>query len=50
MNDWSGITGNPAKMALSVVTISFDVIFLVQHYILYPDAEEKNSYSTLPTK
>lgn len=25
MNDWSGITGNPAKIALALVTICFDV-------------------------
>ena len=51
MNDWSGIYGNPAKLALSVVTITFDLIFLVQHYILYPDAidETSSSYSALPS-
>ena len=34
-NDWSGLTGNPAKFGLGNITIIFDVIFLVQHYILY---------------
>ncbi|EEQ33137.1 hypothetical protein MaudCBS49596_002857 [Microsporum audouinii] len=34
-NDWSGITGNPAKFGLSNVSIFFDFIFMVQHYILY---------------
>ncbi|RAL08148.1 putative L-cystine transporter [Aspergillus homomorphus CBS 101889] len=38
--DWSGITGNPAKFLLSNVTIFFDVIFIVQHYILYKDADD----------
>lgn len=33
--DWSGITGNPVKLALGNVSIFFDVIFIVQHYILY---------------
>lgn len=33
--DWSGITGNPAKLALGNVSIFFDVIFLIQHYWLY---------------
>ncbi len=28
MRDWNGITGNPAKIALSLVTICFDVSFL----------------------
>jgi len=47
MNDWSGLFGNPAKMLLSLVTITFDGIFLVQHYILYPENKE-NEYSPLP--
>lgn len=34
-NDWSGITGNPVKFLLGNVTIFFDLIFVVQHYILY---------------
>ncbi|THV46535.1 hypothetical protein BGAL_0378g00060 [Botrytis galanthina] len=33
--DWSGITGNPVKLMLGNVSIFFDVIFIVQHYILY---------------
>jgi len=35
MKDWTGVTGNLAKLALSFVTIFFDIIFLVQHYVLY---------------
>jgi cystinosin len=38
LGDWTGITGNLAKFGLGVVSIFFDVIFMVQHYILYPDA------------
>jgi cystinosin len=37
-NDWSGITGNPVKLMLSNVTIFFDLIFIVQHYILYRES------------
>lgn len=37
-SDWSGVTGNPVKFLLSNVTIFFDLIFIVQHYILYRDA------------
>ncbi|OJJ62178.1 hypothetical protein ASPSYDRAFT_143761 [Aspergillus sydowii CBS 593.65] len=40
-NDWSGITGNPIKFLLSNVTIFFDLIFMVQHYILYRNAENE---------
>jgi len=33
--DWSGITGNPVKLALANVSVFFDFIFLIQHYCLY---------------
>ena len=33
--DWSGLTANPVKFGLGNVSIFFDVIFMVQHYILY---------------
>ena len=35
MNDSSAITGNWVKFGLSFVSIFFDIIFIVQHYILY---------------
>ncbi|KAI9741020.1 MAG: hypothetical protein M1834_002731 [Cirrosporium novae-zelandiae] len=34
-NDWSGVTGNPVKFGLGNITLVFDTIFIVQHYILY---------------
>ncbi|KAF2756533.1 L-cystine transporter-like protein, partial [Pseudovirgaria hyperparasitica] len=34
-SDWSGITGNPAKFLLANITIVFDLVFLVQHLVLY---------------
>ena len=34
-SDWSGITGNPVKLGLGQVSIFFDIIFMVQHFILY---------------
>ncbi|KAL4884337.1 PQ loop repeat-domain-containing protein [Aspergillus karnatakaensis] len=37
-NDWSGIAGNPIKFLLSNVTIFFDLIFILQHYVIYRDA------------
>ncbi|KMU78163.1 hypothetical protein CISG_07003 [Coccidioides immitis RMSCC 3703] len=36
-DDWSGITGNPIKLLLGNVSIFFDLIFMAQHYIIYPD-------------
>ncbi|KAK2747499.1 hypothetical protein FQN57_001991 [Myotisia sp. PD_48] len=40
--DWSGITGNPVKFGLSNVSILFDLIFIVQHYILYREKGSKH--------
>jgi cystinosin len=40
-NDWSGITGNPVKLALGNVSVFFDIIFIVQHYFLYNNAARK---------
>lgn len=41
--DWSGITGNPLKLGLSNISIIFDIIFIVQHFILYRNQEERAS-------
>ena len=38
--DWSGVTGNPVKFGLGQISIIFDLLFMVQHYILYRGAEE----------
>jgi len=38
--DWSSITGNPVKLGLAVQSMTFDVIFIVQHYILYQDRSD----------
>ncbi|KAM7199225.1 PQ loop repeat domain containing protein [Naviculisporaceae sp. PSN 640] len=40
-HDWSGITGNPVKFSLGNISILYNAIFLVQHFILYRDAQEK---------
>ncbi|KAH8672797.1 PQ loop repeat-domain-containing protein [Tricladium varicosporioides] len=39
--DWSGITGNPVKLALGNVSIFFDIIFIIQHYCLYNKPKDK---------
>lgn len=39
--DWSGITGNPVKFALGNVSMMYDVIFIVQHYVLYPEESKE---------
>ncbi|KAK9830379.1 hypothetical protein WJX72_011439 [[Myrmecia] bisecta] len=33
-NDWSSVTGDPVKFGLGFVSVAFDIIFMVQHYIL----------------
>jgi cystinosin len=34
--DWSGVTGNVVKFALGFTSMVFDVVFMTQHYCLYP--------------
>ncbi len=33
--DWSGIGGDPVKFCLGIVSMVFDVIMLLQHYVWY---------------
>jgi cystinosin len=33
--DWSGVTGNPVKLALGNASMVYDSLFMVQHYVLY---------------
>jgi hypothetical protein len=37
--DWSGIAGDPVKFGLGLVSMVFDVAFMVQHYVLFRGAE-----------
>ncbi|XP_055345306.1 cystinosin-like isoform X2 [Paramacrobiotus metropolitanus] len=34
-DDWSSTLGNPTKIGLGLLSIFFDVIFIIQHYCLY---------------
>ncbi|CAF0809331.1 unnamed protein product [Adineta steineri] len=34
-NDWSSIFGSPTKLGLGLFSIIFDILFIVQHYVLY---------------
>lgn len=40
-NDWSGVTANPVKFGLGNITILFDIIFFLQHYVLYRDNKKQ---------
>ncbi|KAI3430823.1 hypothetical protein D9Q98_009234 [Chlorella vulgaris] len=35
-HDWSAVTGNPVKFGLGFTSIFFDLIFMTQHWLLYP--------------
>ncbi|KAI8465283.1 MAG: hypothetical protein J3K34DRAFT_525508 [Monoraphidium minutum] len=37
---WAAITSNPVKLGLAVISMAMDVIFIVQHYVLFPEEEE----------
>ncbi|KAJ1461668.1 hypothetical protein M885DRAFT_457016 [Pelagophyceae sp. CCMP2097] len=34
---WAGLIGNPIKFALGLTSMAFDVLFMVQHYVLFTD-------------
>jgi cystinosin len=46
--DWSGVTGNPVKFALGNVSILYDTVFMVQHYVLYRHAGRDGKRGILP--
>ena len=48
-DDWSGVTGNPVKFGLGFVSMVFDVIFIVQHYVVYK-SHLKPGYSSINTE
>ena len=34
-SDWGSILGSPTKFGLGLVTIIYDFVFMIQHYVLY---------------
>ena len=34
---WTGVIGDPIKFALGFVSILFDILFMLQHYVFYPE-------------
>ncbi|VDO99023.1 unnamed protein product [Heligmosomoides polygyrus] len=38
VSDWSAFFGNPVKFGLGLISILFDILFIVQHYVLYRHA------------
>ena len=43
--DWSGLTGNPIKLGLANISLLFDVVFILQHFVLYGPVEEHGGQS-----
>lgn len=39
--DWSGLTGNPIKFGLANISLLFDIIFIIQHFVLYGPVQER---------
>ncbi|KAL5094139.1 hypothetical protein Trisim1_008247 [Trichoderma cf. simile WF8] len=46
-HDWSGVTGNPIKLALGNCSLVFDTIFIVQHYVIYRGKETSDEEQRL---
>ncbi|KAI5711841.1 hypothetical protein M8J75_003489 [Diaphorina citri] len=40
-DDWNSLLTDTTKLGLAAFTLMFDVLFLVQHYILYTDHDDK---------
>jgi cystinosin len=41
LNDVSAIFGNPVKIWMGTSSIIFDIVFLYQHFMLYPHRKEE---------
>ena len=40
-NDWQSTFGNPVKLGLGLFSILFDILFIIQHYVLYKNSESE---------
>lgn len=41
-SDWSAVTGNPVKFCLGFVSMVFDIVFMMQHWVLYPSSDSSD--------
>jgi len=39
-DNWLGLIGDPVKFGLGFVSMVFDIIFMIQHYILYRNSND----------
>lgn len=49
-NSWVNFYGNIGKTLLSLVSIFFDLVFIFQHYVLYPEKKIDSSSPHLSTE
>ena len=40
VDEWSGLKSNLVKLGLGSVSMFFDILFMIQHYVLYPNHDE----------
>jgi cystinosin len=40
-NDWSVLLGNPIRFAIGFYSIFFDCIFMLQHFIWFPEGDQQ---------
>jgi cystinosin len=48
-DDWSSIFGSPTKFGLGLFSVLFDILFIVQHYILYRKPRTNTIQANLST-
>ena len=46
-DDWTSIFGSPTKLGLGLLSILFDVVFMIQHYVLYRVPIQANAYTPI---
>ncbi|XP_072018726.1 cystinosin-like [Amphiura filiformis] len=49
-NDWESIFGDPTKFGLGVFSIAFDILFIIQHYVLYRNHDPEHRYPEINEK
>uniref|UniRef100_A0A146KMZ1 Cystinosin homolog n=1 Tax=Lygus hesperus TaxID=30085 RepID=A0A146KMZ1_LYGHE len=47
-DDWASIIGDPTKFGLGLFSVCFDIVFLVQHYVLYGVRETRVNITNIP--
>ena len=47
-NDWSSFIGNPTKFGAGLLSILFDILFILQHYVFYRQKDLSNHVGLNP--